>query len=158
MNPAESEGRTQLDVLIEGVFEPARFLDLVRTYVLFEESGAQLSKIVAKYHQVDAVRRAVEATAEAMAEDGRAGVVWHTQGSGKSLTMLFAARKLKNVGLKNPTTLIVIDRRDLDDQINETFTACQFKGVELATGRDHLRELLAGDQRGVIITTVQKFQ
>ena len=86
------------------------------------------------------------------------GIVWHTQGSGKSLTMLFAARKLKNVGLKNPTIFIVIDRRDLDDQINETFTACQFEGVERATSRAKLQELLDSDARGVIITTVQKFE
>jgi type I restriction enzyme R subunit len=122
MDRSRSEGRTQLDVLIEEVFEPSRFLDLVRNFVLFEESGARLSKIVAKYHQVDAVQRAVEVTAEAMSADGRAGVVWHTQGSGKSYTMVFYVRKVRgDARFENPTIVVLTDRTDLDTQLHETF-------------------------------------
>src|SRR5262249_18831490 len=85
------------------------------------------------------------------------GLIWHTQGSGKSLTMLLAARKLVNVGLNDPTVFIVIDRVNLDDQINATFESASFEGVTRATRRSHLRELLAKDRRGVIVTTLQKF-
>jgi type I restriction enzyme R subunit len=160
MDPAESEGRTQLDVLIDGVFEPARFLDLVRNFVLFEESGAQLSKIVAKYHQVDAVRRAVEATAEAMAADGRAGVVWHTQGSGKSYTMVFYARKLRSdPRFENPTIVALTDRTDLDTQLHETFARERTlaPAVEQAETIADLRDRLERPAGGIVFSTIQKF-
>jgi len=89
MDPALDEGKSQLEVMLRGVFEPGRFLDLVESFVLFQTNGARTWKVMAKYHQVDAVQRAVEATADAMEGDGRAGVVWHTQGAGKSYTMVF---------------------------------------------------------------------
>src|SRR5919197_817517 len=122
MDPAEMEGRAALEVLIDGVFRPDRFLDVIRHYVLFEEASGRLVKIAAKYHQVDAVDRAVEATAEAMASDGRAGVVWHTQGSGKSYSMVFYVWKLRTHSrFSNPTIVPVTDRIDLDDQLYQTF-------------------------------------
>lgn len=160
MDPAESEGRTQLDVLIEGVFEPARFVDLIRSFVLFEESGAKLSKIVAKYHQVDAVQHAVEATAEAMTEDGRAGVVWHTQGSGKSYTMVFYARKLRSdPRFENPTIVALTDRTDLDTQLHETFARERTlaPAVEQAESIADLRRLLDRPAGGIVFSTIQKF-
>jgi len=161
MDPAASEGRTQLDVLIGGVFEPSRFLELIRTYVLFEESGAKLSKIVAKYHQVDAVRQAVEATAEAMIEGGRAGVVWHTQGSGKSYTMVFYVRRLRgDPRFENPTIVALTDRTDLDTQLHETFASERTlaPAVEQADSIADLRERLDRPAGGIVFTTIQKFQ
>ncbi len=95
MDPEESSGKAQLEVMIQGAFEPAAFLDLVRNFVLFETDGVRTWMVLAKYHQVDAVNRAVEATAAAMESDGRAGVVWHTQGAGKSYSMVFYVTKLR---------------------------------------------------------------
>jgi type I restriction enzyme R subunit len=160
MDPADSEGRTQLDVLIDGVFEPGRFLDLVRNFVLFEESGAKLSKVVAKYHQVDAVRRAVETTADAMASDGRAGVIWHTQGSGKSYTMVFYARKLRSdPRFQNPTIVALTDRTALDTQLYETFARERTlaPAVEQAETIADLRERLERPAGGIVFATIQKF-
>jgi type I restriction enzyme R subunit len=161
MDPAESEGRTQLDVLIDGVFEPARFVDLIRNFVLFEESGTRLSKVVAKYHQVDAVRRAVEATAEAMAADGRAGVVWHTQGSGKSYTMVFYVRKARSdPRFENPTIVALTDRIDLHTQLHETFARERTlaPAVEQAETIADLRARLDRPAGGIVFSTIQKFQ
>jgi type I restriction enzyme R subunit len=160
MDRSRSEGRTQLDVLIEEVFEPSRFLDLVRNFVLFEESGARLSKIVAKYHQVDAVQRAVEVTAEAMSADGRAGVVWHTQGSGKSYTMVFYVRKVRgDARFENPTIVVLTDRTDLDTQLHETFARewTLAPAVEQAESIADLRDRLDRPAGGVVFSTIQKF-
>ena len=122
MDPDESKGKSELEVMLRGVFAPARLLDLVRNFVLFEVDAGKTTKIMAKYHQVDAVNRAVEATAEAMGADGRAGVVWHTQGSGKSYSMVFYVSKLRrDPRFENPTVVAVTDRTDLDDQLHETF-------------------------------------
>ena len=111
MDPEGMKGRSQLEVLIRGVFAPAGLLDLIRNFVLFETSGAKTWKVMAKYHQVDAVNRAVEATAEAMTDESRrAGVVWHTQGAGKSYSMVFYATKLRrDVRFANPTIVCVTD-------------------------------------------------
>jgi type I restriction enzyme R subunit len=160
MDPAEMEGRAALDVLIGGVFPPARFLDLIRHFVLFEETGGRLTKIAAKYHQVDAVERAVEATADAMASDGRAGVVWHTQGSGKSYTMLFYVWKLRNdARFGNPTVVALSDRLDLDDQLHQTFVGQRSLKpvVEQAESIVDLRSRLDRPAGGIVFTTIQKF-
>lgn len=113
--------------LIRGVFTPERFLDLVVDYVAFEVvDGGVKSKKLAGYHQFHAVRKALASTIEAAGEGGqhRGGVVWHTQGSGKSLTMLFFVRQLQLAkALKNPTIVVVTDRNDLDDQVAGTFNA-----------------------------------
>jgi type I restriction enzyme R subunit len=161
MDPAEMEGRAALDVLIAEAFRPSRFLDLIRHFVLFEESGAKLVKIAAKYHQVDAVERAVDATAEAMASDGRAGVVWHTQGSGKSYTMVFYVWKLRNdARFGNPTVVALTDRTDLDDQLHQTFVGQRSLKpvVEQAESIADLRERLERPAGGIVFTTIQKFQ
>jgi type I restriction enzyme R subunit len=153
-HPRPTEER-ELEVGLLGLLEPHTLADVAANFVAYETRLGKTTKKLARYQQRRGANKLVKRVLEGKYDRG---VVWHTQGSGKSLTMLFAARKLKNVGLSNPTIFIVIDRRDLDDQINETFTACSFEGVERATTRTRLHELLVGDQRGVIITTVQKFQ
>jgi type I restriction enzyme R subunit len=161
MNPAESEGQTQLETLVRGVFAPERFLDLVRNFVLFEESGSKLAKIAAKYHQLDAVNRAVEATAEAIASDGRAGVVWHTQGSGKSYTMVFYVGKLRlDPRFANPTVVALTDRTALDTQLSETFAGQRALApdVEQAETIPDLRARLDRPAGGIVFSTIQKFQ
>ncbi len=153
----------QLEVLIRGVFERRRFLDLLRYFIVFESDGETTLKKMAGYHQFHAVGRAVEATIEATrpAGDRRVGVVWHTQGSGKSLTMAFyAGRVVLHPAMENPTLVIITDRNDLDDQLFGTFSRCKDllrQTPEQARDRGHLRELLAVAAGGVVFTTVQKF-
>jgi len=156
-------GANRLDVLARGVFHKERFLDLVRHFVVFEDDGGELAKKVAGYHQFHATRRAVETTILAASPDGerRAGVVWHTQGSGKSLTMAFYAGKLVvHPGLANPTVVVLTDRNDLDDQLYGVFSRCseliRQRPVQ-ARDRTHLRELLHVASGGVVFTTIQKF-
>jgi type I restriction enzyme R subunit len=156
-------GVLELDVLIKGVFEKRRFLDLVQSFVVFEVDGPSISKKLAGYHQFHAVNKAVAATIEASLPlgDRRAGVVWHTQGSGKSLSMAFYAGKIvQHPAMANPTLVILTDRNDLDDQLFGTFAACQEllrQTPEQAESRDHLRDLLRVASGGVIFTTIQKF-
>jgi len=157
------KGSLELEVLVRGIFEKRRFLDLVRNFVVFEDSGSALIKKIAGYHQFHAVNKAVDCTLEAASPKGdrRVGVVWHTQGSGKSLTMVFYAGKIiQHPGMSNPTLVVLTDRNDLDDQLFGTFSAC--KGLlrqtpEQAASRDHLQELLHVSSGGVIFTTIQKF-
>src|SRR3989442_236382 len=152
-----------LEVLTKGVFQKARFLDLVRYFVVFETEGANVSKKVAAYHQFHAVNKAVDCTVKAASETGdrRVGVIWHTQGSGKSLSMAFYAGKIiQQPAMENPTLVVLTDRNDLDDQLFGTFAACHEllrQKPEQATDRRHLRELLTRASGGVIFTTVQKF-
>ena len=177
----------ELEVLVRGVFERQRFLDLLHHFIVFEEdpdSGA-LHKIIAGYHQFHAVNAAVEETVRAsgMGEvnlargemgqywvgrmhggksgDRRAGVVWHTQGSGKSFSMLFyAARIVRHPAMQNPTLVVLTDRNDLDDQLFGQFQRCdEILGQTpvQAANRDALRELLAVASGGVVFTTIQKF-
>ena len=152
-----------LEVLIRGVFEKRRLLDFIRHFVVFEEDGAEVIKKLAGYHQFHAVQRAVEATVQAARPDGdrRVGVVWHTQGSGKSLTMAFYAGKVVlHPAMENPTLVVLTDRNDLDDQLFATFSRCQEllrqKPVQ-AEDRADLREKLKVASGGVVFTTVQKF-
>ena len=153
----------QLEVLIRGVFERRRFLELVRYFVAFEDDGDRVIKKVAGYHQFHATNRAVEATLAASRPTGsrRVGVVWHTQGSGKSLTMAFyAGRVVLHPEMANPTLVVLTDRNDLDDQLFATFSRChellRQKPVQ-ALDRAHLRELLKVAAGGVVFTTIQKF-
>ena len=155
--------RPQLEVMIDGVFAPARFLDLVRDFVLFETDGARTWKVMAKYHQVHAVHAAVESVAQAMGGDRRGGLVWHTQGAGKSYTMVFFVNKLRrDPRFGNPTIVAVTDRTDLDDQLAETFTgthlaaACE-QAEEITGGPESLHELLNVPAGGIVFTTIQKF-
>ncbi|GIV81895.1 MAG: DEAD/DEAH box helicase [Anaerolineae bacterium] len=158
-----SPEQLQLEVLIKGVFAPERFLDLIRHFIVFEANGGHLVKKIAAYHQYHAVNRAVQKTVEAASPGGnrKVGVVWHTQGSGKSLSMLFYAGKIiQHPAMQNPTIIVLTDRNDLDDQLFDQFAA----GHELlrqtpiqARSRDHLKSLLQVASGGVIFTTIQKF-
>ncbi|MFC2172119.1 type I restriction endonuclease subunit R [Acidobacteriota bacterium] len=154
----------QLEVLLKGVFEKQRFLDYMRHFVVFEEDrhGSVVKKL-ARYHQFHAVNQAVDSTVAAASPKGdkRCGVVWHTQGSGKSLTMAFYAGKIiLNAAMENPTLVVITDRNDLDDQLFGTFAGCheqlRQKPVQ-AENRADLRELLKVASGGVVFTTVHKF-
>jgi type I restriction enzyme, R subunit len=156
-------GLPELEVLVRGVFPPATFLDLVRNYVAFSDERSGLVKRVAKYHQFYAVNRAVAGTVAAMGRgDGRAGVVWHTQGSGKSLEMLFYVGKImREPAMANPTAVLLTDRNDLDDQLFDEVFAPSRTLPETpiqATSREHVRQLLASKASGgIVFSTMQKF-
>jgi len=158
-----AKGSLEMEVLLRGVFEKKRFLDLVRNFIVFEQNGPVIEKKVAGYHQFHAVNKAVERTLDAVSAEGdrRAGVVWHTQGSGKSLTMAFYAGKIiQHPAMSNPTLVVLTDRNDLDDQLFGTFSACKDllrQTPEHAQSRDDLQELLRRSAGGVIFTTIQKF-
>jgi type I restriction enzyme R subunit len=169
MDPAGMAGRSQLEVLISEVFSPRGLLDLIRNFVLFETDGAKTWKVMAKYHQVDAVNRAVESTWQAMADHShRAGVVWHTQGAGKSYSMVFFVTKLRrDKRFRNPTIVCVTDTNDLDNQLSETFdrqahlapAVARAERIQPAKGdsRVSLYELLDVPADGIVFTTIQKF-
>jgi type I restriction enzyme R subunit len=157
------KGAPELSTLIEGVFEHRRLLDLLRHFTVFGETGAGLAKIIAGYHQFHAVRHAVERTVAASSSGGdrKAGVIWHTQGSGKSLLMAFYAGLLvKHPAMENPTLVVLTDRNDLDDQLFATFSMCRDlirQTPVQAESREHLQALLNRASGGVIFTTLQKF-
>jgi type I restriction enzyme R subunit len=152
-----------LETLVRGMLDPARLLDLIRHFVVFEDDGAAISKKMAAYHQFWAVNKAVSETVRAVDESGdrRIGVVWHTQGSGKSLSMAFYAGKIVvQPELKNPTIVVITDRNDLDDQLYGTFCGCHEllrQTPEQADSRDDLRVKLQVASGGVVFTTIQKF-
>lgn len=148
---------TAQDTLLFHLFEPTRLLDLVRHFVLFElEEGGQVVKKLPRYQQV----RAVNKTIAKLQAHQQGGVVWHTQGSGKSLTMAYLTRKLQaqEYGFDNPTVLVLTDRKELDLQITNTFRNVGFKRVQQATSINHLDMLLHNDYGGIITSTLQKFQ
>ncbi|WP_180176057.1 type I restriction endonuclease subunit R [Acinetobacter sp. YH12025] len=154
----------ELETVIRGFFDRELFLDYIRFFVLFETDGEKTIKKIAGYHQFHAVREAVQATIAAANPSGdkKAGVVWHTQGSGKSISMCcYAGKLLQQPAMHNPTLLIVTDRNDLDGQLFETFSNAQdlLKQTPVqANNRDELRQLLAErESGGIIFTTVQKF-
>ena len=160
------ETLTGLQVLIRGMFDKGRLLDLVQNFVSFVtedvDGVATLVRKGAKYHQFWAVTSAVESAVKASAGDGRGGIVWHTQGSGKSLEMLFLAGKLsRDKRLKNPTVVMLTDRNDLDDQLfYEVFAPDEMlpeKPVQ-AESADHMRTLLKRPAGGIVFTTIQKFR
>ena len=191
-------GTVQLEVLLKGVFEKRRFLDLVLNFIIFDDDGSAIAKKAAAYHQFHAVNKAIECTLSACGIDAepdmltarfpkhdehnpftvrepesaygmgtehfggqRIGVIWHTQGSGKSLLMAFFAGKIiRHPAMKNPTLVMITDRNDLDDQLFGTFSACEdlFRQTPVqAENREHLKALLQVSSGGVIFTTVQKF-
>ena len=154
----------QLEVLIKGIFDRQRFLDYVLNFITFEDNGKEIAKKAAAYHQYSAVNKAVDCTVEASRPGGdrRIGVVWHTQGSGKSLSMVFYAGKIvKHPAMENPTIVVITDRNDLDDQLFGTFSVnselLRQKPVQ-AESREHLKDLLRVASGGVIFTTLQKFE
>jgi type I restriction enzyme R subunit len=191
-------GSVELEVLLKGVFEKRRFLDMVLNFVVFDDDGAIIAKKAAAYHQFHAVNKAVECTLSACGIDAkpnllyarfpeydehnpfkvreqeaaygsgtehfggrRIGVIWHTQGSGKSLLMAFFAGKIiRHPAMENPTLLMITDRNDLDDQLFGTFSSCRDllrQTPVQAENREHLKELLQVPAGGVIFTTIQKF-
>ena len=161
MDQAEEEGRSRLEIALRGMFPPERFLDLVRNFSLFETDGAKTLKLMAKYHQADAVNRAVETTWQAMQEDGRAGVVWHSQGSGKSYSMVFYVSKVRrDPRFETPTVVAVTDRLDLDQQLWEQFAAQAdlAEVVKRADSISELHDLLDVPADDIVFTTIQKFQ
>ena len=155
-----------LDVLVRGVFEKSRLLDIIQNFIVFEQNEASDSvfvKKIAAYHQYWVVNKALDKTISASSEQGdqRAGVVWHTQGSGKSLSMVFYTGKMmRSVALRNPTVVVVTDRNDLDGQLFGTFSASREllgENPVQASSRSELRELLRRESGGIIFTTIQKF-
>ena len=153
----ENTQYAQFDTFFEGMFDKARLLDLIRNFICF--SGE--AKILGAYHQYFAVKKAVASTARATETDGKGGVFWHTQGSGKSLSMVFYAHLLQEA-LNSPTIVVLTDRNDLDDQLFGQFARCAAflrQTPEQADSRVHLKKLLAGRQaNGIIFTTAQKFE
>lgn len=157
------KGAPELSTLIEGVFERRRLFDLLRHFTVFGETGSGLAKIIAGYHQFHAVRHAVNSTVTASSPEGnqRVGVIWHTQGSGKSLLMAFYAGQLvKHPAMANPTLVVLTDRNDLDDQLFSTFSMCRDlirQTPVQAESREDLQKVLSRASGGVIFTTLQKF-
>ena len=157
------KGTPELETVIKGVFEKNRFLTLIRDFTVFEDTGAGLVKIVAGYHQFHAVRHAVGRTIAAASPGGdrRIGVIWHTQGSGKSLLMAFyAGQIIAHPAMANPTVVVISDRNDLDDQLFCTFSMCRdlLRQTPLqAQSREDLRKALTRPSGGVVFTTIQKF-
>lgn len=151
----------QMEVMVKGMLNKNVLPDLIRHYILFHKNKEQLTKIVPRYHQYFAVNKAVETTKRATAENGdqRAGVIWHTQGSGKSLSMVFYAGKLV-LALNNPTLVVLTDRNDLDDQLFDTFSLSQDilrQTPVQAENRDDLKRKLSVSSGGIVFTTIQKF-
>ncbi len=157
----ENTQYAQFDTFFEGMFQKERLLDIIKNFICFSNEGANSFKILAGYHQYFAVRKAIESTKHATVTDGKGGVFWHTQGSGKSLSMVFYAHLLQEA-LDSPTIVVLTDRNDLDDQLYGQFAKCKdFLRQEPmhAESREHLKTLLAGRQaNGIIFTTMQKFE
>ena len=157
----ENTQYAQFDTFFEGIFQKTRLLDIIKNFTCFSNEGINTYKILAGYHQYFAVRKAVESTKHATVTDGKGGVFWHTQGSGKSLSMVFYAHLLQEA-LNSPTIVVLTDRNDLDDQLYNQFAKCKdFLRQEplQAESRENLKTLLAGRQaNGIIFTTMQKFE
>jgi type I restriction enzyme R subunit len=151
----------QFDTFFEGIFKKERLLDIIKNFICFSNDGTKEIKILAGYHQYFAVRKAIESTKKATVTDGKGGVFWHTQGSGKSLSMVFYAHLLQSA-LDSPTIVVLTDRNDLDDQLYGQFAKCrEFLRQEPmhAESREHLKSVLAGRKaNGIIFTTMQKFE
>ncbi len=157
----EPKSRPEMEVLLRGVFEKQRFLDIVKNFIVFEATEKETIKKLAAYHQYYAVNKALQKTVEATAENGdrRCGVVWHTQGSGKSLSMVFYAGKVIQT-LNNPTIVVLTDRNDLDGQLFDVFGKCKEllrQTPVQAESRANLKDLLKVASGGVVFTTIQKF-
>lgn len=157
----ENTQYAQFDTFFEGMFQKERLLDIIKNFICFSNEGTQTFKILAGYHQYFAVNKAIASTKKATVTDGKGGVFWHTQGSGKSLSMVFYAHLLQEA-LDSPTIVVLTDRNDLDDQLYGQFAKCKaFLRQEPmhAESREHLKSLLAGRQaNGIIFTTMQKFE
>lgn len=157
----ENTQYAQFDTFFEGMFQKDRLLDIIKNFICFSNEGLNTFKILAGYHQYFAVKKAIESTKHATVTDGKGGVFWHTQGSGKSLSMVFYAHLLQEA-LNSPTIVVLTDRNDLDNQLYGQFAKCkEFLRQEplQAESRENLKTLLAGRQaNGIIFTTMQKFE
>lgn len=149
------ENPSEQDIMLYSIFNKERVLDIIRHFVLFELEEGRVIKKIPRYQQLRATNKTI-----ARLKAGEGGVVWHTQGSGKSLTMAYVARKLQSPenGFDNPTVMIMTDRKDLDRQITTTLQNVGFKNVNQASSVAHLDKLLRNDYGGIITTTLQKFQ
>jgi len=157
---------TELEVLIKGMLNKETLLNLIKNFIVFQEERdtkrniTKVSKKIAAYHQYDAVNKAVKSTLSATKKDKRAGVVWHTQGSGKSLTMVFYTGKvILSKDFENPTIVLLTDRNDLDDQLFGTFAGCKslIGSPVQSENREKLKDLLKVASGGIVFTTIQKF-
>lgn len=157
----ESTEVVDYDVFFEGMFRKDRLMDIIKNFVCYSKDEGRDNKILAGYHQYFAVNKAIQRTRDAVAGDGKIGVFWHTQGSGKSLSMVFYAHLLQSA-VSQPTIIVITDRNDLDNQLYGQFAKCKdfLRQVPVqATTRQHLRELLEGrNANGIIFTTMQKFE
>jgi len=150
----------QLQVMLEGMFKKHILLDIIKNFLTFSKSKTQIIKILAGYHQYHATNKAIKTTIEAINNSKKAGIIWHTQGSGKSLTLAFYAGKLQvQEELNNPTLVILTDRNDLDDQLFQTFSniRCLRETPQQANNKNELKKLLKRASGGIIFTTIQKF-
>ena len=157
----ESTQWADFNTFFEGIFERNRFMDIIKNFTLYSKNAKENIKILGAYHQYFAVNKAVTSTLKAIETDGKAGVFWHTQGSGKSLSMVFYVNKLQQI-LDNPTFVVVTDRNDLDGQLFGQFSKCSdfLRQIpQQATSRENLRELLDNRQaNGIFFSTMQKFE
>lgn len=157
----ENNQYAQFDTFVEGIFQKERLLDILKNFICFNNDGPNTFKILAGYHQYFAVKKAIESTKHATQTDGKGGVFWHTQGSGKSLSMVFYAHLLQEA-LNSPTVFVITDRNDLDNQLYSQFSKCQefLRQTPIqAQSREHLKDLLDGrEANGIIFTTMQKFE
>jgi len=162
-----SKTMTELEVLTKGMLNKKTILDLIRNFIVFQKekevktNRTKILKKIAAYHQYDAVNKAIQSTSQATKGDKRAGVVWHTQGSGKSLTMVFYSGKIiSSKEMENPTLVVLTDRNDLDDQLYETFSSCNDllrHEPSRSDSRIELKRLLKVASGGIVFTTIQKF-
>ena len=157
----ENTKYAQFDTFFEGIFEKQRLLDIIKNFICFSNEGLKQLKILAGYHQYFAVKKAIYSTKQAASTDGKGGVFWHTQGSGKSLSMVFYAHLLQEA-LESPTIIVITDRNDLDNQLFGQFLKCKDflrQEAKQAESREHLKSLIEGRQaNGIIFTTMQKFE
>ena len=164
-DPEAADPDDPLEAPVRGLLrlKPAHLLDFLQHFVVFETKKGQTTKKVARYQQFEAVNELLDRTVSLVGQpvepQDRTGLIWHTQGSGKSLTMIFAGQKLRrHPALDNPTVLIVVDRRDLKTQLSDDFDACEYANVEKALGVEDLKTKLGADWRGTLVTTIQSFQ
>ncbi len=157
----ENTQYASFDTFFQGMFEKERLLDIIKNFICFSNDGKKNIKILAGYHQYFAVNKAIKSTIHATETDGKAGVFWHTQGSGKSLSMVFYAQLLQQA-LNSPTIVVITDRNDLDDQLYNQFAKCKDflrQSPVHAESREHLKNWLGGRKaNGIIFTTMQKFE
>ncbi|MDP3726640.1 MAG: HsdR family type I site-specific deoxyribonuclease, partial [bacterium] len=145
----------ELEMTLFSLLSKASFLDIVQNFILFEKEKEKLVKKIARYQQMRATNKIVE---RVLSKEKRQGLIWHTQGSGKTLTMYFTAWKLRfNKQLANPKVFILVDRVDLDDQIFETFINAGGKNIIRVTSRKDLEDKIQSPEKGIFITTIQKF-